>query len=167
MFTKHAMTLVVLASMSIAACNPTTGSPTRSVSTPTAAASPLLAATPPSTAPASAPTAATSPHSTAIAAAPVPTARGLTRVADPSTVCMVNNQYMHTKQIPVVVGGKTYFGCCEMCKGRLERETNARMATDPVTGSPVDKADAVIGRDAQDKVFYFESEASFLRYGGG
>ena len=80
---------------------------------------------------------------------------------------MVTNQYMHTAQIPDVVGGKTYYGCCEMCKGRLEREAGARTATDPVTGSAVDKAGAVIGRDARGKVFYFENEASFLRYGGG
>ncbi len=91
---------------------------------------------------------------------------GLTRVTDPSSVCMVNNQYMHKMQIPIIVGGKTYFGCCEMCKARLARDASARMATDPVTGSSVDKATAVIARDAKDAVFYFENEATFRRYGG-
>jgi hypothetical protein len=28
---------------------------------------------------------------------------------------------MGTPQIPVSVEGCTYFGCCDMCKGKLER----------------------------------------------
>src|SRR5690606_17886247 len=30
-------------------------------------------------------------------------------------VCMVNDEYMGKKQIPVVVGATTYYGCCDMC----------------------------------------------------
>lgn len=91
----------------------------------------------------------------------------LTRVDDASAVCMVNNTYMGRPQIPVVVEGRTYFGCCEMCKGRLERDASARYATDPVSGRQVDKAAAVIGRDAENRVLYFETEATYGQYAGG
>jgi YHS domain-containing protein len=87
----------------------------------------------------------------------------LTRV-EPSQVCMVNNQFMGKPQIPVGVRGKTYFGCCEMCKSRLADDPNARTAVDPVTGMTVDKADAVIGRDDSGAVLYFENEANLTRY---
>lgn len=89
---------------------------------------------------------------------------GLTQVTDPSQVCMVNDQYMGKAQIPVEVEGKTYFGCCEMCKGRLANEPASRQATDPVTGAAVDKATAVIGRQADGKVLYFASADTFARY---
>ena len=89
---------------------------------------------------------------------------GLTQVTDTSQVCMVNDQYMGKAQIPVEVEGKTYFGCCEMCKGRLASEPATRQATDPVTGAPVDKATAVIGRQADGKVLYFASAESFAKY---
>lgn len=87
----------------------------------------------------------------------------ITRV-EPSLVCMVNNRFMGKPQIPVLVGGKTYFGCCEMCKGRLETDRNARVATDPITGANVDKADSVIGKDEAGAVLYFENEANLKRY---
>lgn len=59
-------------------------------------------------------------------------------------VCMINNQVFEKDQIPVAVQGKTYYGCCEMCKERLAKDAEARTATDPVTGKKVDKATAVI-----------------------
>lgn len=88
----------------------------------------------------------------------------LTLVSEPSLVCMVNNQFMGREQIPVEVDGKTYFGCCEMCKGRLARDAAARTATDPVSGKVVDKASAVIARRPNGEVLYFESKDSFERY---
>jgi YHS domain-containing protein len=75
------------------------------------------------------------------ASAPAP-ASALTEVRDPSQVCMVNNPYMGRLQIPTTVEGKTYYGCCPMCKGRLEKEAAARTAKDPVSGRDVDKATA-------------------------
>lgn len=92
-----------------------------------------------------------------------PAQAAITR-AEPSQVCMINNQYMGKPQIPVVIKGKTYFGCCAMCKGRLEQDAESRMATDPVSGARVDKADAVIGKAASGEVFYFESEDNLRRY---
>lgn len=79
-------------------------------------------------------------------------------------VCMVNDSVFPKDQIPVQVDGKTYFGCCEMCKGRLAADASARVATDPISGKPVDKATAVIGATPDGKVLYFESDATFNAY---
>jgi YHS domain-containing protein len=87
----------------------------------------------------------------------------LERVA-PDRVCMVNDTRHPGPQIPVVVDGKTYFGCCEMCKGRLASDPQARTAVDPTSGKTVDKATAVIGATPQGKVMYFESAASLDAY---
>jgi YHS domain-containing protein len=79
-------------------------------------------------------------------------------------VCMVNNTVFDKDQIPVAVEGKTYFGCCEMCKGRIAQDASIREATDPVSGKPVDKAKAVLGAKPDGKVLYFESEKTFAAY---
>jgi YHS domain-containing protein len=73
-------------------------------------------------------------------------------------VCMINNKLFDKVQIPVKVAGKTYYGCCAMCKAKLEKSVQARTATDPVSKKTVDKATAVIGAKADGTVFYFESE---------
>jgi YHS domain-containing protein len=79
-------------------------------------------------------------------------------------VCMINDTLFPREQIPVAVGGKTYFGCCEMCKERLASQPEARKAVDPVTGKEVDKASAAIGAKADGKVLYFENQGSLERY---
>lgn len=79
-------------------------------------------------------------------------------------VCMVNNAVFEKDQIPVQVSGKTYYGCCEMCKERLAKDAAARTATDPVTGKTVDKATAVIAAKADGTVLYFESEKTLEQY---
>jgi YHS domain-containing protein len=91
---------------------------------------------------------------------------GLTRVADPSQVCMVNDQYMGKPQIPVEVEGRTYYGCCPMCKDKLNNQASARLAQDPVTGEQVDKSSALMVQDAAGKILYFASEATLSRYRG-
>jgi YHS domain-containing protein len=91
-------------------------------------------------------------------------ANSLVVVQERNQVCMVNDQHMGREQIPVTVAEKTYYGCCPMCKGRLERDPAARAAKDPVTGSSVDKATAVIGRAPSGQVFYFESEDTLRQY---
>ncbi len=85
-------------------------------------------------------------------------------VEKPSEVCMVNDQFMGQQQIPVEVEGKTYFGCCPMCKDRLANDPSFRVATDPVSGKSVDKATAVIAKRANGEVVYFETLANFDRY---
>jgi YHS domain-containing protein len=77
---------------------------------------------------------------------------------------MVNNQFMGQPQIPVQVEGKTYYGCCAMCKGRLQSDASARMASDPVSHTPVDKATAVIGRLPNGSTLYFASREHFDSY---
>src|SRR5215470_13910627 len=79
-------------------------------------------------------------------------------------VCMVNDTVFPKDQIPVAVDGKTYFGCCEMCKGRLAQDASIRQSTDPVSGKAVDKAKAVIGAKHDGKVLYFESDKTFGAY---
>ncbi len=89
---------------------------------------------------------------------------GLSRVTDTSQVCMANDQFMGRAQIPIEVQGRTYYGCCPMCKDRLANQPELRTATDPVTNEPVDKATAVIAQNAAGKVLYFTSEDTLLRY---
>lgn len=91
---------------------------------------------------------------------------GMMRVSDPSQVCMVNDQFMGRAQIPVVVEGRTYFGCCPACKEKLEKQPAIRVARDPSTGEEVDKAKAVIVQDASGKILYFASEDTLRRFRG-
>ena len=79
-------------------------------------------------------------------------------------VCMINNQLFEKDQIPVSVEGKTYYGCCEMCKERLTKDRAARTALDPVTHKEVDKATAVIAAQPDGKVLYFQSEKTLAEY---
>jgi hypothetical protein len=77
-------------------------------------------------------------------------------------VCMVNNAYMGKLQIPVPVNGKTYYGCCEMCVGKLNQEESARIGTDSFSGKQVDKSEAYIVLYSKDgRVNYFESESTY------
>jgi YHS domain-containing protein len=124
--------------------------------------SPEPTATPPAPSTPSTPPAASSSPPGAPSPSTAPAA--LTRVTDPSLVCMVNDQFMGKPQIPVDVGGKTYFGCCPMCKEKLEQQAAARTGTDLVTGEPVDKATAVIAQNADGSVLYFASETNFKAY---
>lgn len=89
----------------------------------------------------------------------------ITRVTASGLVCMVNDRFMGSEQIPVSVDGKTYYGCCAACKDKLQNNAAVRTAVDPVTQRPVDKAVAVIGKTDSGKVLYFESADTFARYG--
>lgn len=79
-------------------------------------------------------------------------------------VCMVNDALFQKDQIPVEVDGRTYYGCCEMCKARLAQDASARSSVDPVTGKTIDKATAVPAALADGSVLYFESEESLAEY---
>jgi YHS domain-containing protein len=86
------------------------------------------------------------------------------RVDDPKKVCMVNNKLFDKDQVPVEVDGKTYYGCCEMCKQALKTKPEMRTAVDPVSKKQVDKATAVIGAQPDGSVLYFESEANLQKF---
>lgn len=92
-----------------------------------------------------------------------PAEAGLTRV-EAKYVCMVNNQLYSKAQIPVIVDGKTYYGCCQMCKDMLKDNPEHRSAVDPVSGNVVDKAVSVIGSVPDGTVRYFESEENFRNF---
>lgn len=80
-------------------------------------------------------------------------------------VCMVNNAFMGENQMPVPVDGKTYYGCCEMCVGRLNDDETSRVATDPFSGKEVDKSEAyIVISDEHGKVDYFESQENSQSY---
>src|SRR5687768_677730 len=87
----------------------------------------------------------------------------LTKV-ETQMVCMINEHAMGKPQIPVEVDGKTYYGCCEMCKKALAENDEKRAATDPVTGKKVDKATAVIAAQEDGRVFYFESNETLAKH---
>ena len=93
-----------------------------------------------------------------------PQSTGLRKVDDVKKVCMVNNQVMGKDQIPVEVEGKTYYGCCEMCKERIAKDPAVRYSIDPVSGVRIDKATAVIGARPDGTTLYFESEANLETY---
>ncbi len=83
---------------------------------------------------------------------------------DARFVCMITNQEFTKEQIPVEVDGKTYYGCCEMCKAKIKNNAQSRVATDPVSGNEVDKAVAVIGAAPDGSIYYFESEENLNQF---
>lgn len=86
------------------------------------------------------------------------------QVLDRSMVCMVNDRVMGQPQLPVEVGGKTYYGCCAGCVGRLNKDRRARVAVDPVSGRDIDKSEAVILQGERGQALYFESTETARRY---
>jgi len=102
----------------------------------------------------------------AIAAVAVPAAAGdqAVRQVEAKYVCMVNNAVFDKEQIPVEVDGKTYYGCCQMCKKALNEKAELRVAVDPVSGKEVDKAKSVIAALADGSVLYFENAGNLQKY---
>ena len=80
-------------------------------------------------------------------------------------VCMVNDAYIGKKQFEVKFDGKTYYGCCEMCKERIPKDATVRMAIDPYSHKQVDKANAVIAVTGNNgEVSYFENKENYAKY---
>lgn len=113
--------------------------------------------------------AAAAPAATEAAPAEAPAADAALQVVANREVCMVNDTFFGRDQIPVEVGGKTYYGCCAACKQRLAEDEAIRYATDPATGERVDKATATIAARPDGSVLYFASDESLAKYrdGGG
>lgn len=82
-------------------------------------------------------------------------------------VCMINNKAFDKEQMAILVDGKTYYGCCPMCKSMLEKDAAQRSAVDPVSGKAVDKASAVIGSDSDGNTYYFENQDNFKKFASG
>lgn len=81
-------------------------------------------------------------------------------------VCMGmgNNKLFEKELMPVVVDGKTYYGCCDGCVDKLSKDEKSRQAVDPVSGKIVDKATAVLGARPDGIVLYFENEENMGEY---
>src|ERR1700730_14205633 len=88
----------------------------------------------------------------------------LPKVEDHKKICMVTNKAFEKDQIPIEVEGRTYYGCCEMCKTALSNNPEKRTAVDPVSNKKVDKSSAVIGVDAKGRVLYFENDKNLTAY---
>lgn len=88
----------------------------------------------------------------------------LEQVDETQYVCMITDKLFAEEQIEVDVEGKTYFGCCQMCVKKLNENPNSRTAVDPVSGEVVNKAEAVIGADSDNNIYYFESAENMKRF---
>ncbi|HEX4923221.1 MAG TPA: hypothetical protein VFV50_04015 [Bdellovibrionales bacterium] len=86
------------------------------------------------------------------------------KIVDSKKVCMVTNKLYSAAQIPVQVEGKTYYGCCEMCKETLATDVKARQAVDPVSKKTIDKAKAVIAARPDGSVVYFENRDNVAKF---
>lgn len=86
------------------------------------------------------------------------------QAARTSEVCMINDEVMKKPQIPVVVEGKTYYGCCPACATTLKNDPSSRYSKDPATGKEVDKAVAFITEGPNGIALYFESEETARQY---
>ena len=75
-------------------------------------------------------------------------------------VCMVNDRFMGVEQIPIDVEGTTYYGCCQGCVDKLQKNIdNVRFGSNPINDVKVDKANAVIVQDkSKGSVYYFASK---------
>src|SRR5262245_18075076 len=109
--------------------------------------------------------------STTLSAAPQgqsdqPKGQGLVQV-EAKYVCMVNNQRFNKEQIPVALGNRTYYGCCQMCKDQLRIEPRSRAAIHPVSKNKVDKATAINGVDADGSAYYFENAENLKQFKPG
>jgi len=93
----------------------------------------------------------------AVAEGPAAQPAGLFAV-DKSEVCVVADRAPGEPTIAVELDGRTYHVCCVRCEARLKEDPSFRFSADPVTGRPVDKADAFIAVVADGRAFYFESE---------
>ena len=75
-------------------------------------------------------------------------------------VCMMQDMVLTKPGIAIQYGGKTYYGCCAMCKEKIKSEPKKyTRAIDPVSGKQVDKAEAFI-YGVEGSAYYFVSESN-------
>ena len=90
---------------------------------------------------------------------------GITKLSN-SQVCMINNRFMNSEQIPVPLNHKIYYGCCEGCVKALNEDSTSHYTSDPLSGEQVDKAIAfIIGKPgSKEDVLYFKTETNAKEY---
>ena len=75
-------------------------------------------------------------------------------------VCMMQDMVLGKAGIPIQFAGKTYYGCCEMCKEKIKNEPQRyTRATDLVSRKPVDKSESFI-YSVDGTAYYFASDAN-------
>ncbi|MBK24588.1 MAG: hypothetical protein CME70_11390 [Halobacteriovorax sp.] len=91
------------------------------------------------------------------------------QVTEMNKVCMVNDFYnpmADFSKFMVQVEKKKYYGCCAMCKDKLQKSIKHRVAKDPYTYEKITKSDAFIVADKADngKTFYFKNKENFVKW---
>jgi YHS domain-containing protein len=82
------------------------------------------------------------------------------KVYKPEYFCMMQDMVLNKPGIALQHEGKTYYGCCAMCKEKIKSEPHRyTLATDPVSGKQVDKAVAFI-YGLNGDAYYFASDAN-------
>jgi len=75
-------------------------------------------------------------------------------------VCMMQDMVLEKPGIPIQFDGKTYYGCCDMCKEKIRTAPDVyTRALDRVAGKKIDKATAYI-YNLNGDAFYFSSDAN-------
>jgi YHS domain-containing protein len=96
----------------------------------------------------------------AIASVAVPAWSASGNVDKPAYVCMMQDMVLGKPGIAIPYRGKTYYGCCAMCKAKIEAAPDEyTRAVDPVSGKTVDKAEAFIYALEGD-AYYFATRAN-------
>lgn len=75
-------------------------------------------------------------------------------------VCMMQDMILTKPGVPIQYQGKTYYGCCEMCKEKIRIDPKKyTRSLDLVSGKLIDKSTAFIFGLNGD-AYYFSSEAN-------
>src|SRR4030095_2285758 len=75
-------------------------------------------------------------------------------------VCMMQDMVLGKPGIPIQYEGKTYYGCCEMCKEKIKNEPQRYIkAIDPVSQKPVDRPSSFI-YSVDGSAYYSTSDAN-------
>ncbi len=85
---------------------------------------------------------------------------------DHKLVCMVSDIYHCTRQIPIVVSNKVYYGCNQKSVLELNTDEKMRFAVDPYSKKTGDKSLAFITTSPYQpgSILYFESEENLSNY---
>ena len=100
----------------------------------------------------------------------VETAKSTIELAEqikPTDICMFYNVILDApSEYPVILEGKTYYGCCDYSSLQLRTDSTTRFSIDPFSGEKVDKVGALIFPDPNidNGVQYFKTKNNYLQY---
>lgn len=85
-------------------------------------------------------------------------------VEDKSRICMMQDTVLLKSGEKIEYHGKTYYGCCPMCKQKMIAEPERYLrATDPISKKIIDKSDAFI-LNVDGNAVYFETESNRTKF---